>query len=218
MGLLAVAATVPGLLVWAVPGLAAATTVSWLIARARAEKMRHRNADDVVQACQALAAQLRIGDIPAQALSRVALDTPLLVQVAATQAIGGDVPAALRSAAARPGCEGLAALARAWQLCQLTGAPVARAVGQVSEGMRAAAAAERLVASELASTRATGRMLAALPLLGIGLGFVGGGNPIEFLLGTAVGGACLAIAVCLVCAGLIWTTRLGQPPSGRQEG
>lgn len=216
LGVLGLAA--PRLLVWVVPGLVAVLTAGWLIAQSRAERQRQTNAEEVVQACQAVAAQLRVGDIPAVALARVAADSPLLAPVAATQAIGADVPAALRAAGQQPGGAGLASLGRAWQLCQLTGAPVARAANQVADSLRAEAAAERLVASELAAPRASGRLLAGLPLLGLGMGFAGGGNPIDFLTGTLVGQLCLAAAVCLVCAGLVWTTLLGRlPPIGDEE-
>ncbi len=206
----AVAVVSPHALVWLVPGLAATGTVGWLVQQSRAEQARHRAADEVVHACQAVAAQLKVGDVPAQALSTVAADTPLLAPVAATQAIGGDVPAALEALAERPGCHGLTALARSWQLCQVTGAPIADAANRVADGLRADAATERLVAAELAAPRASGRMLAALPALGIGLGFLGGGNPIDFLGRTLIGQTCLAAAICLVCAGLVWTTLLGR--------
>ncbi|MDI9628342.1 MAG: pilus assembly protein TadB [Acidobacteriota bacterium] len=205
-------------LVWVVPVLVAAGTLGWLISQARAERVRREAAEEVVHACQALGAQLRVGDVPARALTRVAVDSPLLQPVAATQAIGGDVPAALRAVAGRPGCHGLFDLARSWQLCQVTGAPIADAANRVADGLRVDAAAERLVAAELAGPRASGRMLAALPALGMGLGYVSGGDPIEFLGGTWVGQICLAVAVCLVCAGLVWTTllsRVGPADEGR---
>lgn len=201
---------VPAGLVWAVPAMVVSGTIGWLVVGARAEKRRHDNAAEVVQACLAVAAQLRVGDIAAVALARVAADSPLLAPVAATQVIGGDVPAALRAVAVRPGCAGLASLARSWQLCQLTGAPIAAAATRVAEGLRAEAAAERLVAAELAAPRASGRLLALLPVLGVGLGFVAGGNPVEFLLGTFGGQICLVAAISLVCAGMVWTTRLGR--------
>ncbi|WP_341729149.1 pilus assembly protein TadB [Brooklawnia sp.] len=204
------ASLAPRLLVWVIPGLVVLATAGWLVVNARAEKARHHNGDEVVQACLAVATQLRVGDIPSAALARVAGDSPLLQPVAATHAIGGDVPAALRVAAGRPGCAGLAALGRSWQLCQITGAPIADAAARVAEGLRAEAAAERLVSSELASPRASGRMLALLPLMGIGLGFTGGGDPLAFLAGTQGGRICLAAAICLVCAGLVWTTLLGR--------
>ena len=207
----------PQLLVWLVPGLVVGCTVGWLIANSRAEKLRHHNSEEVVQAYIAVATQLRVGDIAPAALARVAADCALLQPVAATQAIGGDVPAALHAAAMHPGCSGLAGLARSWQLCQITGAPIADAASRVSEGLRAEAAAERLVASELASPRATGKMLALLPRLGIGLGFAGGGDPLVFLLGGLVGRICLAAAVCLVCAGLVWTTLLGRLPGEQAD-
>lgn len=219
LGLLgSVALVAPRALTWVVPGLTAALTLGWLVRQSRADKARRTAADEVVQACQAVAAQLRVGDIPARALARVAVDSPLLQPVAAAQAIGGDVPAALRAVAARPGCGGLMSLARSWLLCQTTGAPIASAATRVAEGLRADSATERLVAAELAAPRATGRMLAALPALGIGLGYVGGGSPVDFLGRTLVGQACLAAAICLVCGGLVWTTLLGRAPDWEGEG
>lgn len=200
----------PRALVWLVPALAAAGTVGWLVQQSQAERSRQQAANEVVHACQAVAAQLKVGDVPARALARVAADTPLLRPVAATQAIGGDVPAALRTLAERPGCQGLLALARSWELCQATGAPISDVANRVAEGLRADAGSERLVAAELAAARASGRMLAGLPALGIGLGFVSGGNPIEFLGSTLIGQTCLAAAICLVCGGLVWTTLLGR--------
>lgn len=210
-------ALAPGLAVWAVPGLAVVSTAGWLLRRERAERARRAAADEVVHACQALASQLKVGDIPARALAAVAADAPLLAPVAAAQAIGGDVPAALRAIAKQPGCAGLAGLARSWQLCEQTGAPVAQAAERVAEGLRLDAAAERLVAGELAGPRATGRMLAALPLLGVGLGYLAGGDPIDFLLHSWFGQLCLAAALCLVCAGLVWTTLLGSAAASPAE-
>ena len=208
--IVATAVVTPQALVWLVPALVCVCTVGWLVGQARTEHSRREAADEVVQACQAVAAQLRVGDVPARALARVAADSPLLQPVAATQAIGGDVPAALRAVAGSPGCHGLSGLARSWQLCQVTGAPIADAANRVADGLRSDAAAERLVEAELAAPRASGRMLAALPALGIALGYVSGGDPIAFLSGTWVGQLCLAAAVCLVCAGLVWTTLLSR--------
>lgn len=213
----AVALVAPRWLVWVVPGLAAVGAVSWLIGQSRAERARRDGAEEVVQACQAIAAQLRVGDIPARALATVAVESPLLRPVAATQAIGGDVPAALRAVAARPGCGGFFALARSWQLCQWTGAPIADAAVSVAEALRAEASAERLVGAELAAAKASGRMMAALPGLGVGMGFVGGGDPLEFLTGTLPGQICLAAAICLVSAGLVWTNLLGRGPAESAE-
>ena len=62
----------PQLLVWLVPGLVVGCTVGWLIANSRAEKLRHHNSEEVVQACIAVATQLRVGDIAPAALALVA--------------------------------------------------------------------------------------------------------------------------------------------------
>ena len=211
-GLAVVGLLVPGLLVWVVPGVVVSATAGWLLRRGRAERARRAAADEVVHACQGLASQLKVGDIPARALAAIAADAPLLAPVAAAQAIGGDVPAALRAVARRPGCGGRAGLARSWQLCETTGAPVAQAAERVAEGLRMDAAAERLVAGELAAPRATGKLLAGLPLLGIAMGYLTGGDPVDFLINQPLGRIALAAAICLVCAGLVWTTLLGSAP------
>ncbi len=216
LGLLLVA---PRTLVWAVPLAVATLTAVWLVRQARSVRLRRAATAEVVEVCQAVAAQLRVGQIPAATMARVAVDSPLLRPVAASQAIGGDVSEALHALAVRPGCEGLAELARSWRLCERTGAPVADAVGRVANGLRADAAAERQVQAELAVARATGRLLALLPGLGIGLGYLSGGDPVRFLVGTSIGQLCLAAAICLVCVGLIWTTLLAEPAgSGREAG
>jgi len=210
--LLAVGLAAPGAIVWAVPAIALVGTVGWIAGNGHRERAREIAQDEVMRACQALAGQLRVGDVPARALAVVAADCEVLRPVAAAQAIGGDVAASLRAQARRPGCGGLAALARSWRLCELTGARVAEAATRVANSLRADMDAERRVAGELASARATGRLLAFLPALGLGLGFAGGGDPVAFLVGTMPGRVCLAAAVCLCCTGLIWTTVLARVP------
>lgn len=212
-GLLIVGVIAPTMAVWAVPGVTLASTLVWIVGSGRRERARAAAQDEVMHACQALAGQLRAGDIPAQALAVVAADCELLRPVVAAQRIGGDVVAALQAQALGAGCGGLAALARAWRLCELTGARVAQAATRVADSLRGDLDAERRVAGELAAAKATGRLLALLPALGLGLGFAGGGDPIGFLLGTTPGNVCLASAVCLSCAGLVWTTLLARVPS-----
>ena len=75
---------------------------------------------------------------------------------------------------------------------------------------RLADAAHSSVDAELASARLTGQLLAVLPGLGLGLGFVGGGDPLGFLIGTPLGQGCVVVAVGLLCAGLIWTEKLSD--------
>lgn len=161
-------------------------------------------------ACLVLAGQLSIGQVPGVALTNAAGDCAPLEESAATQRIGGDTGAALRRAGQEPGQEGLAELGVAWQLCERTGAPLAQVSTGVAEALRLAEAAHSSVDAELASARLTGQLLAVLPVLGLGLGFAGGGDPLGFLTGTLLGQVCVVAAVALLGAGLIWTEKLSE--------
>lgn len=209
---------IPRQLAWVVLASAILLTARWLRARQVLQRLRQNCATQVLNACAALSAQLRVGQIPAQALPVVAADCDLLAPVAIAQQVGGDVPTALRLASKTPGAEGLSALARAWQLCEASGAPLAAAVARVAAGLRANATTRRAVGTELASARATGRLLAGLPAMGILFGFAAGGNPIEFLTSNVIGQACLAGAAVLACVGLVWTEKLADDVQQHVEG
>jgi len=187
-----------------------ALVAGWLIKRFRAARARAATANEVTHGCSVLAAQLRIGQIPARALQAAATDVELFRPAWVCQQVGGEVGSALTQLAERPGAGGLQELARAWRICELSGAALAPAVQQVTAGQRVIIAARRTVAAELAAAKATGRLLACLPIFGIAFGFVAGGDPIKFLTSTLVGQVCLTVAVCLACAGLIWTEKLAD--------
>jgi tight adherence protein B len=61
------------------------------------------------------------------------------------------------------------------------------------------------VDSALAGARATAAVLAALPILGIGLGQLMGATPVRVLLGGGAGAALLVVGTGLACAGLLWS-------------
>ena len=58
----------------------------------------------------------------------------------------------------------------------------------------------------MAGARTTATVLAALPLLGIGLGEVIGAQPLRFLF--AGGQWLLVVGVVLTCLGLAWSDRI----------
>lgn len=165
---------------------------------------------DVAQAALALAAESEIGRVPREALTVVAADFPILAPVEAAARLGGSIPTALRDIGARPGAEGLGELAAAWQLGERVGAPMAGSFRQVATSLAEQRVVVRTVKGELAAPRATGRLLAALPLGGIGLGFFLGGNPLEFLLENVFGNICVCVGFTLSCLGLLWSERLAD--------
>lgn len=64
------------------------------------------------------------------------------------------------------------------------------------------------IRSELAATKATITVLAALPLLGMALGSAMGVSPLHWLLTSSIGRACLAVAIALESLGALWVYRL----------
>lgn len=170
-----------------------------------------RAEQEVADACRVLAAQIRVGRVPAEALHGAAQDCPVLATATKAQDLGGDVTAVWHRQAAVRGHEGLVVLARAWQVSHETGAPLARNLEQVSEALTAEVALRAVVAGELSAARATGKIMAALPLCGLGMGYALGGDPLQFLLSSPLGWACLLAGVTLAAAGVLWIDRLARP-------
>ncbi|MVA76937.1 hypothetical protein GC722_13020 [Auraticoccus sp. F435] len=187
-----------------------ALTVAAVARTHRAASRAGETSVEVARACSVLAAELRIGKVAGEALVDAADDCPLLARAAAVHRSGGDVVPVLRELAAAPGGSGLAAVADAWQVSVRTGAPLTRALDRVSAALAADRAVHRLVDAELSAPRATGRMLAVLPLVGLLLGYAVGGDPVAFLLGGWQGQGCLLAGVVLACAGVLWSERLAR--------
>lgn len=216
VAILTVALALGGLrgLLWAVLACSVASTGGYLALRSRADRRRRRASAEVAHACQVVAGQLRLGAAPSRALLQAAVDSDCMERAAATQLIGGDVGRALREAGARPGREGLVSLARAWELGERSGAPIASLTLQVNDQVRGEQAARQLVDAELSGPRSTARLLAFLPLVGIAMGRASGGDPVGFLLHTLPGLGCLAAGVLLACGGLLWTEQMAHAAKG----
>jgi tight adherence protein B len=203
----------PGATIGFCAGILAVTCWTvWLEHRDRG-RTRQRG-EQVVAGCLALAGLLRVGHVPAASLRIAAADSPVLAEAAAVQQIGGQVPAALRRLGSTPGGAGLTELAIAWELSARTGASLTTTLDALADRLDASRKLRRVVDAELSAPRATSRMLAALPLAGLGLGFAFGGDPVAFLLGTGLGQFAMCAGVALACAGVWWTERITRAAGG----
>jgi tight adherence protein B len=200
--------------------VAAAAAVALLVAvssrrTALAVAAERRSA---VEACAALAAELRSGRAAAPALDAAALVSAgplrsILQAGSAAARFGGDVPAALLDAPAGRATavpELPRGLAACWQVCAGTGSGLAAAVERLEEGLRAREVARRAVDAELAGPRATAGLLALLPLGGIGLAAALGAGPVHVLLHTPAGNVCLLAGVARDLTGVVWTRALAR--------
>jgi tight adherence protein B len=184
---------------WAVQGLRSRR------ASARAAEHTRRR---VLECCEVLAAELAAGQPAGSALGLASEEWPTLAPVAQCADYGGDVPAALRRVAVTPGAAELRLVAAAWQVSHRTGHGLADALARVAAALRDTRATERVVRGELASARATARLVAGLPVVAWLFGTGTGGDPVGFLLTTVPGVLCLAVGLALVLAGLTWIEQI----------
>jgi tight adherence protein B len=162
----------------------------------------------VSEAIGLMSAELRAGILPQRVLAGLAPEFDFLAPAARAADLGGDVPAAMRAGADETGAELLAELAGAWLVAERAGAPLVQVLDRLEETARADLEIEREVESGLAPARATGRLMAVLPVFGLALGSGMGGDPVAILIGTYPGVLCLAAGCALACAGVAWVERI----------
>lgn len=197
---------------------AAAVPLAGRALRERRQRMSGENRSAAVAAlCAALAGELRAGLPPHAALAGALrhgcwAERPELAESAtlllASARFGGDVPAALRTAARQSGAEGLAAVAACWQVAVDGGAGLADGLDRIAGALRAERDQREDVRTQLAGPRSTAVMLAALPAVGVTLGQAMGADPLHVLLDTPAGLGCLLAGGLLEWAGLAWTARI----------
>lgn len=179
-----------------------------LLARVLAVRPPPRDPGRLVEVFAQLAAVVGAGlDLPT-ALTRISQTTPdpALAQALsrAGQAMAAGNPVGPALAADRR----LASLAAVLDLVDGAGAPAGPTLARLAQAAADEEEARLAVATALAAPRATGRLLAALPVLGIGLGYLVGADPVHTLLATGAGRLSLTVGVACALAGLIWTSRL----------
>ncbi len=179
-----------------------------------ARRARERRGDAVIALCSALAGEVRAGRQPGEALLRAARDSAGLgaaqeqAPVLAAARFGGDVPGALAVAARQPGADGLLGLAACWRVAVDRGAGLAAGLDRLEAALRAERDQRAEFRAQLAGSRATAVMLAALPALGILLGAALGADPLRVLLHTGAGLGCLLVGGVLEGLGLWWALRI----------
>lgn len=157
-----------------------------------------------------LASDLRAGRTPVDALTGARTVCPELAPAVSAARLGDDIAVALDQAATAPGATGLRAVAAGWRVAEQSGAALAGVTERISAALRADEQVRRQVTAGLAGARATGRLLAGLPVLGLLLGHAVGADPIGFLTRTPVGWLCLTAGLMLAAAGLVWIERLAD--------
>ena len=128
--------------------------------------------------------------------------------VLAAARFGGDVPGALAAAARRPGAEGLLGLAACWRVAVDQGAGLAAGLDRLEGALRAERDQRADLRAQLAGARSTAWMLAALPVLGLGLGAALGADPLRVLLHSGAGLGCLVVGGVLEGVGMWWAMRI----------
>ncbi|MGX1368426.1 tight adherence protein B [Streptomyces canus] len=195
-------------------------------------RVRERRAAAVIALCAVVAGEVRAGRQPGEALVRAVRDfegpgdgragrggsrpgSPESSGLGETQAavlaaarFGGDVPQALAAAARRPGAEGLSGLAACWRVAVDQGAGLAAGLDRLEGALRAERDQRADLRAQLTGARSTAWMLAALPVLGLGLGAALGADPLHVLLHTGSGLGCLLAGGLLEGAGMWWATRI----------
>lgn len=194
----------PRLLVLAAIGAAVLVAARRLLLRRRVLAEAARTRAQAVEACTSIVAELGVGCSPLEALEHAARDWPVLDVAVHIGRSGGSVPHALRDASSGPGAADLRIIAAAWQIAHRTGHGLADALERVVAELRAAERTRRIVTGELASARATARLVAALPVAALAMGSGAGASPLGFLLTEPLGLACLAGGLAFGLAGLLW--------------
>ncbi len=197
------------------PGAAPAlAVVALVVVRARRRSRQRRSAVTarrlLVRATEVLAAELRVGATPLDALGVAAAELPALGPVASAGRLGADVPTGLSELATRPGLAGLRHLAAAWAVSAEVGAALAGTVDRLTDALRDDDATREETEVALATPRATGRLLAILPAAGLGLGTVIGADPWQVLTGSPAGAALGCGGALLAGAGLEWVELLAD--------
>jgi tight adherence protein B len=101
-----------------------------------------------------------------------------------------------------------ALLAACWDVAAESGAPLATTLERAAESVRALADADRQVELALTGPLATARVVALLPLAGVGMALLIGADPVGVVFGTVPGAVAALLGVGALVLGMRWNRRL----------
>src|SRR5699024_4319031 len=161
-----------------------------------------------------LATVLSSGAGPRQAWAALGRSLPAgELRELARAAAGGD---RRRTASARlQRTDMVASLSTALAVCERTGAPTTVMLEHLAEALRDLHDAAQARRSAFAGPRSTARILLVLPLAGLGLGVLLGGDPLRLLLTSGAGNLLGLAGLVLTGCGWWWMRRLvrrADPP------
>ena len=102
----------------------------------------------------------------------------------------------------------LASCSNLLELSSQSGSSINEALTLVGDKLMTRRYQEQLIATELASTKATVYVLAGLPIMGAGMGLILGSDSISWLLGSPAGRICFALGIGLELVGWFWIKHL----------
>ena len=159
-----------------------------------------------------LAAELRSGSTPVDALQRAAASPVPWPRALSAARFGDSIEIGLLRDAQGNRRLGryLRQLAACWHVGTTQGAGLAVTIERLALGVKSQLELEATLNSELAAPRATGRLLSLLPLVGIAMGYMLGADPLAWFVGSIGGAVTYLLAVVLTGVGALWSRRIVQ--------
>lgn len=99
-------------------------------------------------------------------------------------------------------------LGAAWQVAEVSGAPLAQVLTNLVESLRGVAETNREISLALSSPKATAKVMVLLPLIGIVFGIGLGFDPFGVLFSSGPGRVCGIAGIGLLALALYWNRRL----------
>lgn len=163
-------------------------------------------------ALRTLAAELRAGSTPVDALERAATPPAPWPWALSAARFGDSIEIGLLRDARENVRLGryLRQLAACWRVGTTQGAGLAVTIERLAFGVKSQLELEATLNSELAASRATGRLLSLLPLVGIAMGYMLGADPLAWFVGSIGGAVTFSLAVVLTGVGALWSRRIVQ--------